>query len=124
MQTNGATGLVECQCSRKKGQANRPMWEISCDPKQVLMSSTGFYVFKRKCVGLVILYVIKKFLACEVLGTQRVFLKVLSTGAISPILSSTKEKGRTCLSLLSQGLNLASSQSQYVYVLNGYGKYA
>ena len=88
------------------------------------MSSTGFYVFKRKWGGLVILYVIKKFLACEVLGTQRVFLKVLSTGAISPILPSAKEKGRTCLSLLSQGLNLASSQSQYVYVLNGYGKYA
>lgn len=88
------------------------------------MSSAGFYVFRRKWGGLVILYVIKKFLACEVLGTQSVFLKVLSTGAISPILPSAKEKGGTCLSLLSQGLNLASSQSQYVYVLNGYGKYA
>lgn len=45
------------------------MLEISYDPKQVLNIFNQFLLIQKKGGGLIILYIVKKFLAHEVPGT-------------------------------------------------------
>lgn len=49
-------------------------------------------LIEKKEEGLIILYIIKKFLGHEVPGTQRVLLAVLSIGAILPLFPPLKKK--------------------------------
>lgn len=83
------------------------MLEISCDPKQVLNTFNRFLLIQKKGGGLIILYIIKKFLANEVPGTQRVFFSSPLRATLPLFPPQKKKEG---LVFTESGLNLARSQ--------------
>lgn len=78
------------------------MSEISCDPKQVLNTINRFVLIQKRGGGLIILYIIKKFLA----HTEGVFRS--PSKATLPLFPPRKKKER--LVFTESGLNLARSQ--------------